>query len=345
MSDLRGRGGEGSELNGAQKCAIACAALGPKESGRILRSLSHGEIERVAAELMAMSPTKTEVVAAVLGELHSSQRAARSQVGRGSSELARQTLEEAVGPDQAETLLARVRARSAEAGIALIRRTTPEMLAGNLRWEHPQTAAAAIAHLDPQQAARVLGALDVDFASDVLQRIANLTPIDAELLEIVGSGLGSQAELTEGRAESPGGGADGAAKLLNLAPRSLQDKLLSALSERNADLTGKIRAKMFTFEDLLKIDSRGMQRILREVEGKELALALKGATEELKKHVKSNMSERAAESLEEEIELLGPVRARDVEAAHARILENVRRLEQDGEIIIQREGEADDVIV
>ena len=343
MSDARGKTEKGN-LTGPQKCAVVCAALGPKEAGRILKGLSTEELERVTRELMILSPTKAEIVATVLGELQESQRTG-SQMTPGGSEFVRQTLAEAIGTAQAEELLARVKSKSAEAGIDMIRRTTPEMLAGSLRWEHPQTAAAALAHLEPQQAARVLAALDTELATDVLQRIAKLTPIDAELIEIIGTGLGGQAELTQGKTESPGAGSEGAAKLLNLAPRSLQDKLLASLGERDSELTGSIRAKMFTFEDLLKIDQRGMQRILREVDGKELALALKAASEELKQFIKTNMSERAAETLEEEIELLGPVRARDVEAAHSRILESVRRLEQEGEIMIQREGEADDILV
>lgn len=345
MNDASSRSGPASSLNGAQKCAVACAALGPKDAGRILKALAPEEQERVVREILAMEPASPDVVAAVLSELHEAARTSPGTAAAGGPDFARRVLSEAIGSDGATELLARLRADSAQDGISLIRQTTPDMLAGSLRWEHPQTAAAALAHLEPKQAARVLGALDPELASDILGRIASLRPVEPELLEVVGTALGAPAGITRDQAVLAGGGTEGAARLLNLAPRDLQDRLLSSLDERDSDLAGKIRAKMFTFEDLLKIDQRGMQRVLREVETKELALALKAASPELRQYIRSNMSERAAETLEEEIEMLGPVRARDVEAAHAGILENVRRLDEEGEIIIQREGGNDDVLL
>jgi flagellar motor switch protein FliG len=343
MSEPRATKGGKTALTGAQKCAVVCLALGAKEAGRILKDLAPDELERVAGEIISMPPIRSEDVSGVLGELTEVARTGKT-VSQGGVDFARQLLEETLGTVHAEKVIEKVRGQIAGSGLDLVKRASPEVLAGALRWEHPQTAAAVLSHMEAHQASRILATLEAELATDILYRIARMESIESDVLSLVGTGLSGRVDLSHFQESARGGGPEAAAKLLNLAAGSLQERLLSAIGERDAEVSGRIRSKMFTFEDLLKIDQKGIQRIVREVETKELALALKAASEELKQHIKSGMSERAAEALEEELEMLGPVRAREVEAMHASILERVRTLDQEGEILIQREGDGDDII-
>jgi flagellar motor switch protein FliG len=186
--------------------------------------------------------------------------------------------------------------------------------------------------------------MDIELAGDVLYRVARMDKISPEMLALVEAGLSSKTDLTLTEEMTLSGGPTAVAKLLNLAPGSLEKQLLEAIGQRSSDIAGEIESLMFVFEDLLLIDGRGIQRVLRDVDTRELALALKAASDELKKHIQSNMSERASAALEEEIEVMGPVRVRDVEAAHTRIIEVVRALEQTGEIMIRKNGSNDDII-
>jgi flagellar motor switch protein FliG len=213
-----------------------------------------------------------------------------------------------------------------------------------VRREHPQTIALIVAHLEQDQASKLLARLDRSLAGEVLCRVASMEKVSPDVLHLVQAGLSGQAELSISREATSSGGPSVVAKLLNRAEGETGAELLEAIQGRDEEMAGKIKSLMFTFEDLLLIDSKGMQRILREIESKDLALALKAASEELKVHIRSSMSERAGAALEEEIELLGAVRVRDVEAAHERIIEIVRQLDESGEILIRRQGGNDDFI-
>jgi len=214
-----------------------------------------------------------------------------------------------------------------------------------LRGEHPQIAALILSRLDAKHAASVLQVMDTASASDVLFRMARLDKVSPDLALLIEDGLSGKADLGAAAPQkSFGGGPAAVAKLLNLSAGPVGDELMKGLGGRDAELAAEVKKFMFVFEDLIKVDSKGIQRVLREVDTKELALSLKAASDDLRKHIMSNMSERAASALEEEVELLGPVRVRDVEAAHARIIEAVRRLDQAGEILIRGQGASDDII-
>lgn len=331
------------ELSGAQKCAILCMAIGAKESGRLLQQLNPEEVEMVAREIVAIPPVPPEVAAAVLKEFHEAARAA-APISPGGVAFAQQLLESAVGGTKGSAILERIQVPRAEGGLVRMKRTTPEALVGILRTEHPQTSALILAHLDMQHLSKVLQEVDPALAGELLFRIAKMDKVAPDVLDLVSSGLDCQTETPMTREISLSGGPGAVAKVLNQIRGNLQDQYLHAIEGKDHGLAGQIRSLMFTFEDLLLIDGRGIQMILRELESKELALALKAASDELKHHIKSNMSERAAEALEEEIELLGPVRVKDVEAAHSKITETARRLEQAGDILIQRAGGSDEII-
>ena len=187
--------------------------------------------------------------------------------------------------------------------------------------------------------------MDPGQASDVLHRVARMTKISQEMLSMVEVGLSSKTDLTLNEEMTASGGPASVAKMLNLTGGTLMKQLIENIAAKSQDIAKEIESMMFVFEDLITIDAKSMQRILREVENRELALALKAASPELKDHIKSNMSERAAEALEEEIEMMGPVRVKDVEAAHSRIIDILRNLQESGEIAVATGGGAGDEFI
>ena len=331
-------------LTGAQKSAVLCIALGPAGAAKLLQKLQPDEVEQVTREIAQMRTVGADVVGAVMQEFRDAAQQSET-VAFGGPGYAQQVLEQAVGPARAATIVERLQERRSDGGLRRLKRAAPEVLAGVVRGEHPQTIALILAHLDLNQAARVVAAMDPELASEVLYRVARMEKVSPDMLALIESGLATAADLSLTEDMTLSGGPGAVAKVLNLAGGPLERELFENLQRRNETMAQQIRALMFTFEDLLLVDNKGMQRVLREVETRDLALAMKATSEELKAHIKKAMSERAAAALEEEIELLGPVRVKEVDAAQARVLEVVRRLEDADEIIIQREGGSDDVVV
>jgi flagellar motor switch protein FliG len=228
--------------------------------------------------------------------------------------------------------------------IGRLNTTAPETVVGVLKDEHPQTIALVLARLDPTVAAGVLEKMDPTIAADVTFRIARMDKISPDMLAAIEAGLGSKADLTTTSDLLLSGGPSVVAQLLNCTSPSVEQSLLGGLTQRDAELAGAIRDLMFVFEDLILFDSRAMQRLLREVDTKELALSLKVASDALKKQIFKNMSERAGAAVQEEIELIGAVKVKDVEAAHQRVVQTVRTLQESGEIPVVRRGAADDTV-
>jgi flagellar motor switch protein FliG len=330
-------------LTGAQKGAVLCMALGPKGASQILQQLSSDEVEQVSREIASMPAVDPEVVNAVLREFENVSSAVES-VARGGVSYAKQILEQALGTSRAKMILDRIQDQVVDTGLKRLKKAAPEVLAGILRGEHPQTIALILAHLDVRQASSVVQAMDPSLAGEVLFRVARMEKISPDMLALVESGLSSKTDLSLSQEMTLSGGPAAVAKLLNLTGGTLEKQLLDTIQQRDGDIATQIKSLMFVFEDLLLIDGKGMQRLLREIDTKELALALKAASDDLKRHFKSNMSERASGALDEEIEMMGPVRLRDVEAAHTRIIERVRALEEAGEILVRSRGGHDDII-
>jgi flagellar motor switch protein FliG len=337
-------GGTGPIMSGVKKSAVLCMALGADKAAQVLQSLSPTEVELVTREIATTKTVPAEVVEWVLGEFSEVSRAVESVAG-GGLDYARKILEQTYGETKAKGIAERIEDQLEDSGLTQLKGAAPEVLSNLLRGEHPQTIALVLAHLDVRQALTLVEKMDPQVAADVLFRVARMEKVSPETLEIVESCLARKGNVSLSQEMTLSGGPAAVAKVLNQADQAVETKLLEEISERNAELADEIRRLMFVFEDLLLLDGRSMQRLLREVEGKELALALKAASDELKQHIMKNMSERAASALDEEMEFLGPVRAREVEAAHARIIETVRRLEDAGEVIVQGRGGDDDVIV
>lgn len=330
-------------LDGPQKSAVLCLALGADRSARVMTLLTPREVETLSREIASMPLVAAEKISAVLGEFQQVSRAVES-VAHGGVDYAQQILETALGPAKAKAILEKIQEQLADTGLKRLRNAAPEILSGILRGEHPQTIALILAHLDPRQSSSVVASMDPELAAEVLYRIARMDKISPEMLLLVESGLSSKTDLSLSEEMTLSGGPQAVAKLLNLTGGTLEKQLLEAIGGRSEDIAGQIKSLMFVFEDLILVDGRGIQRMLRDVDTKDLAMALKAASDDLKKHIRSNMSERAGDALTEEIEMLGPVRVKDVEAAHARIIESVRILSDAGEIMIAGRGGNDDII-
>jgi len=330
-------------LTGARKTAILCLAMGPEDASRILKQLTPVELESVAREIAAIPTVDDAMVRTVLQEYRQAAGAGDRTVA-GGFDAARTLLTAVVGAQKTGTILEAIRDRMAGEKLTRLERLAPRALANVLAEEHPQTAAVTLAHFDLKRASRVLDLMPPDLASDVLLRMARLDRIAPELLGLVAEGIEAKVRAATVEETATPGDPARVARLLNLAGQGRDEEILERMRGRDDDLADKIKALMFVFEDLILVEGKGIQRILRDVDQKDLALALKGASEEVTKHITSNMSERAAAALSEEIELLGTVRVKDVEEAQMRILESVRELENEGEVVVRREGGGDEYV-
>lgn len=331
------RNGRMESLDGPAKAAVLCMALGTEQSARVMQMLSADQVELLGREIASMPAVAADVVDTVLTEYRDVARAVES-LAQGGVDYARAILEQAYGQQRAREMLDKIRESLSDTGLRRLKRASPEALLGVLRGEHPQTVALILAHLDIRQAASVIEAMDPEAASDVLFRVAKMEKVSPEMLALVESGLASKADLSLSAEMTLSGGPLAVANVLNIAGPSAEKQLLEMIAQRDGKLVEQIRSLMFVFEDLKLLEGRAMQRVLRDVDSKELALALKVASDELKDHILGNMSERASEALKEEMEFLGAVKVKDVEAAHGRIIQQVRALEEAGEITINGRG-------
>ncbi|MBK6421104.1 MAG: flagellar motor switch protein FliG [Gemmatimonadetes bacterium] len=335
---------EREPLSGAQKAAVLCMSLGTEVASKVMQLLAPEQVEVVSREIAAMPLADTRTVEGVLMEYRQVARAVQS-LSEGGLGRAQEILEQSFGPAKARTILERIKEQLTDSGLKKLKKAAPEVLLSVLRGEHPQTLALILAHLETKQAATVIEVMDTDLASDVLYRVARMEKVAPDMVAVVEQGLSSKTDLTLSQEMTLSGGPAAVAKVLTLASGSVEKAIIESITQRNHDLAQQITNLMFAFEDLITLDGKSMQRILRDVDSKELALALKAASEELRQHIMKNMSERAAQALQEEMEFLGPVRVKDVEAAQQRIIAAVRTLEEAGEIVLGGRGGDDELIV
>jgi flagellar motor switch protein FliG len=329
-------------LTGRQKAAVVMMAVGPKTAAEIAKSMTAAEIEELSLEIAKLDSVPKDTVVKVLAEWGQMETAAQ-QIAQGGVDYARQMLEQAVGPQQAGAILKRIDTELRNsAGFRNLKNADPSQISALLRNEHPQTAALLLAHLDPEQTGAVLRDMPAAFGGNVLLRLAKLDKVLPEVLSVMERCYGNETTVSISKDLSVAGGPKAVASVLNQVAGSLEKELLEVIAERDADLSDEIKNLMFVFEDLLRLDDRSMQRVLRDVQMKELALALKTASDDLKQKIMPLMSTRAADSLREEMEFLGAVRLRDVETAQTNVVKLVRALEASGEIVV---GGGDDDMV
>ena len=335
---------EKEALSGAQKAAVLCMSLGTDVASKVMQLLSSDQVEAVTREIAGMPLANTRTVEGVLTEYRDVSRAVQS-LSEGGLNRANEILEQSFGPQRAKVILEKIKQQLTDNGLKRLKKAAPEVLLSVLRGEHPQTLALILAHLDVKQAATVIEVMGDDLAGDVLYRVAKMEKVAPDMVAVVEQGLASKTDLTLSQEMTLSGGPAAVAKVLTLASGSTEKAVIESITQRNHELAQQISNLMFAFEDLTTLDGKSMQRILRDVDSKELALALKAASDELKQHIMKNMSERAAGALQEEMEYLGPVRVKDVEAAQTRIIAALRTLEETGEIVLTGRGGDDEVIV
>jgi flagellar motor switch protein FliG len=333
-----------ASLSGTQKAAILLISLGAELSAQIFKAMNDDEIEELTTEISRLPNVPALTTGDVLDEFHQ-MALAQEYIAQGGVAYASEVLERALGPKRAREILERLKGQIQPAAFEIVKKVDPKNLLDFIRREHPQTIALILANMDPKQAAQILSELSPELQPDVVLRIATMDKTNPEVIKQIESILENRLSSLFTQEVSISGGVKSVAEIMNRLDRSTERALLGTLQDQDGELAENIRRLMFTFEDIVHVDDRGVQRILKEIDQRDLALALKAAGAEVGGKIFKNMSERAATLLKEEIGYLGPVRLRDVEESQRRIVEVVRRLEESGEIIVQGRGGQDDVVV
>lgn len=331
------------QITGRQKAAIFLISLGPEKSAKILKHMSEEDIEQLTLEIANVRTIKGEQLEQVIDEF-SQLYMASQYIAQGGVDYARQVLERALGNEKALNIINRLSSNLQIKPFDFVRRTDPGQLLNFIQGEHPQTIALIMSYLDPDQAAVILSALPPERQSDVARRIAIMDRTSPEIIREVENILERKIGTLGTQDYTSAGGIKSIVGILNKVDRATEKTILETLEVQDPELSEEIKKLMFVFEDIIKMDDRSIQLVLREVDSRDLALALKGASADVGVKVKKNMSKRAGQMLEEDIAFLGPVRLRDVEEAQQRIVNIIRRLEDSGEIIISRGG-GDELIV
>ena len=330
-------------MSGKDKAAVLMVSLGPELSASVFKHLREEEIEDLTLAIAGLKRIEPEVRDEVIEEFHDLVLA-REYLEQGGIEYARELLEKALGPDRAEQIIKRLTASLAVRPFDFARKTDPGQLLNFIQNEHPQTIALILAYLHPEQAGLILSSLSPELQVDVARRVASLDRTTPEVLQEIESTLEQRLSAFVMDDYTVAGGVESIVDILNMVDRATEKTILDSLEEEEPELAEEIRKRMFVFEDIILLDDRSIQKVLREVDSKDLAMALKMASEEVASRIYKNMSKRAAEMPREDIEYMGPVRLRDIEETQQRIVATIRRLEDMGEIIIARGGE-DEVIV
>ncbi len=324
------------ELTGRQKTAVLLISLGTDTAAKVLRHFGEEEIERISYDIAGIENVPAEVRDNVLEEF-ASIATAQQYVSQGGAEYARGILEEAVGSQRAVDIMSRLTSSLQTRPFELLRRMDPEQLLNFLGGEHPQTIALIISYLSPEQAADVLRALPEEVQVDVARRLALMDRTSPGILEEMEDLLERKFSSLMLQDYTKTGGVGSLVDVLNRVDRSTEKTILGRLEDYDEELADDVRKRMFTFDDIVILDDRAIQRVLREVDLQEdLPMALKASSDEVKEKILSNLSTRAAETVQEDIEFLGPVRLASVEEAQQRIVAVVRELDETGEIVIVR---------
>jgi len=333
-----------ADVNGLRKAAVLMVQLGKERSAAVLSAMREGEVEEITAEIARLESIDAATAQRVMDEFEELVTAHR-YYSRGGLAFARDVLEASVGSDKAKDIIERLNASLTEMPFQFLRRADPRQIISFLQDEHPQTIALVLAHMGSEQAAIVLSGLLPELQSDVAHRIATMDRTSPEWVKIVEGVFEKKLAtvLSQSSESSNVGGLGPLVDIINRSDRTTERLILESLEQRDHELAELVRAQMFMFEDILSLDDKAVQLVLRQVEAADLATALKGVREEVRAKVMKNMSERAAENLEEEISLLGPVRLKTVEESQAKVVHVIRQLEESGQIVIQR-GSDDEFI-
>jgi flagellar motor switch protein FliG len=332
------------KLTGRQKAALLIVSLDLKTAGNVMKTFSQSEIERITIEIANLKGVTSKLIDQVLDEFHHLVAAQEFMI-QGGMDHAQKLLEQSLGLAKASEVMDRIKMLTHVRGFATLKEADPSQLVSFLQKEHPQTIALILSNLNPEQASRTLMELPEEIRNDVTFRMATLGKVSPALLAEMEDVLESITQSEFNQSISSMGGAKSVATILNKFPTGISKTVMEFIEENEPTLASEIKRLMFLFEDIIFIDDRGIQRMLREIDKKDLALSLKVTDEKLKQKIYSNMSERAQELLKEELMYMGPVRLKEVEAAQQRIVEIVKALEDSGEIIVAGRGGTEEIVV
>ena len=332
-----------SELTGMQKAAILLIALGPEKSSAIFKNLKEDEIESLTLEIANTRSVAPQVKEAVLEEFYQV-CLAQQYISEGGIAYAKDLLEAALGPEKARDVISKLTVSLQVRPFEFIRKTDPSQLLNFIQDEHPQTIALILAYIPVQQAAQVISSLPSEKQADGAKRIAQMDRTSPDVIQEVERVLEKKLENLANQDYTIVGGVDSIVDILNSVDRTTNKRIMDDLEVENVELADEIKKKMFLFEDIVKLDDKSIQRVLREVDNNSIALALKGVKVDVQEAIFRNLSSRLADMIREDMEFMGPVRIKDVEEVQQSIVDKVRELEERGEIVIARAG-GDEVIV
>ena len=334
------KGGGKLDLNGRQKAAVFLVTLGSEISAEIFKHLREDEIETLTFEIARLETVDSESRDAVLLEFRDLMMA-QEFITTGGIDYARELLEKSLGNQKAVDIINRLTSSLQTRPFDFIRRTDPAHLMNFIQQEHPQTIALILAYLEPQKASIILSQLPGEIQSDVAKRIATMDRTSPDVLREVERVLEKKLSTLSSEDYTAAGGVDSIVDILNMVDRSTERQIIETLEEDDPELAEEIKKRMFVFEDIVMLDDKAIQKVLREVDTQELSKALKSVDSEVQDKIFRNMSKRAASLLKEDMEFMGPTRRKDVEEAQQKIVAVIRKLEEAGEVVIARSGEED----
>lgn len=321
---------------GVRKAAILLIQLGSEGASKVLAHLPESEVEAISSEIMRLDSLGIEETTGVLTEFKE-MTAARANVLRGGAQFARAVLEDSLGYDRAAAVMSRISASAMQLPFQFLHRADPRQLLSFIIGEHPQVIAVVLAHLTSDKATLLISGLEPERQAEVAHRLAVMDRISPETLRSLEAALERKmGSVLQPMDVSHVGGLDPLIQIINRSDRSTERQIVEGLQARDPELAEKIKSMMFMFEDIMMLENRDVQQVLRQVEGADLAPAMKGVSDDLRVKITSNMSERAGATLLEDIELLGPVLLKQVEEAQQKIILVIRRLEEAGEIVLRR---------
>ena len=331
------------ELNGVQKAAILLIALGPEKSAQIFKHLKEDEIEELTLEIANTRSISPNLKEEVIEEFYQV-CLAQQYIAEGGIGYAKELLEKALGDDRAQDVITKLTASLQVRPFEFIRKTEPSQVLNFIQDEHPQTIAMILSYLSANQASLIIGALPPEKQADVAKRIAMMDRTSPEVIKEVERVLERKLSSLINQDYSIAGGVDAVVNILNTVDRGTEKRIMESLEIEEPELAEEIRKKMFVFEDILLLDDRAIQRVLRDVDNSDLGVALKGANDEVQAAIFKNLSSRLAAMIKEDMEFMGPVRMKDVEEAQQKIVGIIRKLEDSAEIVISRGG-GDELVV
>jgi flagellar motor switch protein FliG len=332
-----------ADLSGLRKAAVLLVKMGKENSARMMAQLREQEVEELTAEIARLGKIESSLADEVIDEFYA--LASARTGGIGGMDYARELLEASLGPERASMILDRLQAQMTDMPFNFLSHADPRQVLSYVQHEHPQTIALVLAHVPSALASSILSGLDPEVQSDVAHRIAVMDRTSPDVIRQVEMALERKlSTVLQPNELSTVGGLQPLVDIINRADRTTERLILEALEARSPEIAEEIRRRMFMFEDVVHLDDRSVQLVLRQVETPDLATALKGVSEEVRDKVTRNLSERGRENLLEEIDLLGPVRVKMVEESQTKIVAVIRSLEDSGQIEIHRGGDADELI-